>query len=154
MYAALSIRNGEVNVVKLLIEAGLDINAADSYGSTALIYAAWNDHADSVKLLVEEGADVNAASQSGWTALMYAASKGYVHIVEILIEAAANVNAVNQYGCTAWNYANGNTDVIDQLLQAGYLANDSLSCYNRQPIWSSSQPKKNVAGISKYAGPV
>ena len=45
--------------VKLLIEAGADINAKNNDGYTALMLASWNGHKDVVKLLIEAEVDVN-----------------------------------------------------------------------------------------------
>jgi len=47
-------------VVKLLVDLGEDVNAADSYGITPLMVAANHGELDIVKFLVEKGADLNA----------------------------------------------------------------------------------------------
>ena len=45
--------------MQLLIDAGADVNSADSDGITPLIVAAQSGHQQSVQLLIDEGADVN-----------------------------------------------------------------------------------------------
>lgn len=51
---------GNTDMVKLLIAKGLDVNAKDKYGRTALMCAARGGHAEIMRLLLDSGADVNA----------------------------------------------------------------------------------------------
>lgn len=50
---------GDIQTVKLLIEAGADVNATDRFGDTALHNAANMGHIKVVKLLIDAGADIN-----------------------------------------------------------------------------------------------
>ena len=56
---------GHSEVVKLLLEAGADKDAASQENMTALHLAAWKDHAEVVKLLLEAGADKDSADRDG-----------------------------------------------------------------------------------------
>jgi len=56
-------------VVKLLLEAGSDVNARDSLGMTPLHRAVLVGSADIVKLLLLNGADVNSRDNMGRTPL-------------------------------------------------------------------------------------
>ena len=69
---------GHVEVVRLLLESGADINTQEDYGNgaTALMEAAGNGHVEVVRLLLENGADTNTQNNSGRTVLMYAAWGG------------------------------------------------------------------------------
>jgi ankyrin repeat protein len=59
--------------VKLCLELGANVNAANKYGDTPLHGAAWRERAGSiVQLLVEKGAHVNAKNNRGWTPLVIA----------------------------------------------------------------------------------
>ena len=51
--------NGHLEVVKLLVESGADVDHVSEKGWTALHCAAYNGHLEVVKLLVESGADVH-----------------------------------------------------------------------------------------------
>ena len=53
-------RNGDTEIVRLLIEAGADVNAANPRGHTVLYCAGGHGHLDSVKLLLDNGADPHA----------------------------------------------------------------------------------------------
>ena len=48
--------NGHVEIVKLLLEAGADVNAADRLGRTSLALAKQNHHPVIVELLTRTGA--------------------------------------------------------------------------------------------------
>ncbi len=53
MFAA---RYGHADVVRLLLDAGADVNAKDEWNETALMFAAMSGHEDIVQLLTEAGA--------------------------------------------------------------------------------------------------
>ena len=94
--------NGRLEIAKILLSAGADINAADNYyGATALIYAARDRHAEIVKLLLSTGTNPNVARDDGTTALMMAVFNKNVEIVKILLTAGANPNATDEDGKTA-----------------------------------------------------
>ncbi|CAK9099458.1 unnamed protein product [Durusdinium trenchii] len=75
---------GHLEVVRLLLEAGANQNAARANGTTALKDAARNGHLEVVRLLLEAGADKNAAQVNGTTALMAAAEHGHLEVVRLL----------------------------------------------------------------------
>ncbi len=61
-------KEGQREIVKLLVEKGADVNAKDNDGQTVLHRAAYERNLDVVKWLVEEkGADVNAKDNNGKT---------------------------------------------------------------------------------------
>lgn len=62
---------GSMDAMKLLLDAGADVNAKNAFGATALLWCA-ND-INKVRLLVAKGADVDARSRQGRTALLVAA---------------------------------------------------------------------------------
>ena len=111
----------EAGVVAELGKEDVWINAADSCGSTALMFAAFNGHNNIVKSLLQNGADVNAAKTGGCTALIIAAENGHKDIVESLLQNGADVNAVEKNGETALMFAawKDHKDVVDLLLQNG-----------------------------------
>ncbi len=74
------------DVVRLFIEAGIDVNAPNSEGFTALMKAAHIGFLPMVSLLAScRGADVNRKGLAGWTPLMMAAQKGATDIVCFLV---------------------------------------------------------------------
>jgi len=96
--------HGHTEVVRLLIEAGADVNARCDYGFTALMFVSGAKtetvmgaasfgskyrNLEVVKLLVEAGADVNTRNNKGRTALKFGSKKRHTEIVKLLREAGA-----------------------------------------------------------------
>ena len=100
----------------------LGVNAADSNGLTALMWAAGEGHTDRVTaLLAAPGLDVNATDRNGWAALMRAASGGHTDRVTALLAAPGlNVNAAGRYVRTALMLAayGGHAETVTALLAA------------------------------------
>ena len=93
---------GHLEVVRLLLEAGADKEAATIDGATtALIVAAGSGHLEVVRLLLEAGADKDAATTDGATALLYATHNGHLEVVRLLLEAGADKEAAMIDGDTA-----------------------------------------------------
>ena len=98
MHAA---RNGNLKMMKVLIDARADVNKHDSYGWTPVMEAVSGGRFDIVRMLSDAGADINKQSKNGLTAVMWAAKMGNLEIVRFLIEVGANIHLKNRYGWTA-----------------------------------------------------
>ncbi|KAL6887036.1 hypothetical protein GGI43DRAFT_264528 [Trichoderma evansii] len=96
---------GHHAIVKLLVEKGANIEAKDSDGRTALLWAAEKGHQATVKLLVEKGADIEAKDSDGLTPLSFAAENGHQATVELLVEKGADIEAKDSDGRTPLSWA-------------------------------------------------
>jgi ankyrin repeat protein len=91
----------DVNTIRMMLDHGADVNAADPQGRTPLMYAAASDllPLDVVKLLIERGADVNArdahkqSGDSGLSVLDIAKLHGETPVVEWLVKSGAKATA-------------------------------------------------------------
>jgi ankyrin repeat protein len=79
---------GDIALIKSLLEKGADVNTADKDGNTALMQASNNGHTKTAKLLIEKGAEVNAIDKNGWTALMVASYNSHTETAKLLLEKA------------------------------------------------------------------
>ena len=88
-------RKGHIDIVKLLIDEGADVNVNYLDGYTSLQDALSKRGNDEiVELLVEKGANVNVQSDRYWSPLMLALWEHFSeHIIELLIAKGADVNA-------------------------------------------------------------
>ena len=66
------IKEGDIENVQHLINAGVDINVQDENDMTPLMIASVAGHKELVEQLIKSGADVNLQNTSGDTALIYA----------------------------------------------------------------------------------
>jgi ankyrin repeat protein len=112
------------DVVKLLIDAGADVNAVDrSIYKRPLAYAVRvqdpEDRYRIVKMLIDAGANVNAGN--GETPLVSAVSQKDVRLVELLISSGADVNLHDNEAESAYSYAAalGDNRLKQMLLAAG-----------------------------------
>lgn len=131
--------------VRMLLDAGAEVDAQSEFGETALLFAARTGNMDAVIALVEAGADVTVTEPANisdipnvWTGsrlafaspLMYVANRGGEMFLsedtgeraaEALIAAGADVNYMDRNGRTALRLAHDidNQDVVDVLLDAG-----------------------------------
>ncbi len=76
-------------VVKILLEAGADINQGNSDGYTPLMAASSVGNIEMVTLLIKSGAHLNAATRSNRTALSYARENGHLNVVSALWDLGA-----------------------------------------------------------------
>lgn len=101
----LAMRDQQFAAAEALLKApGLQIDAANANGETALMMAALRGRLDWVQRLLALGAAVN---RSGWTPLHYAASGPEPKVIALLLERGAAIDAVAPTGHTVLMMAAG-----------------------------------------------
>src|SRR5499433_2406375 len=107
--------------VRALLQMGVDVNAAQVDGTTALHWAAYNEDAETVALLLRARANVNAVNRYGVSPLALACTNGNAAIVKLLLEAGADANATMKGGETVLMLASrsGNVETVKALLARG-----------------------------------
>ena len=84
-------QNGHVEVVKLLLEKGAQIDDDGDRGRSPLMLASQEGHNKVVKLLLEKGAQVNIY-RDRVSALMIASQNGHGETVKLLLEKGALID--------------------------------------------------------------
>ena len=83
---------GDLEIVKLILSKGADINGQVAYGDGPLSKAAEQGNSDIVKFLLSEGADVNNANAFGVSAFMAWCAMGDVEHVKLGLTYGGKVN--------------------------------------------------------------
>ena len=78
-------RNGYTQLVRSLVENGVNVHQVDQDDWTALMNASQTGHLEIVKILVECGSDVNQKDEDDWTSLVTASCNGHIDIVTFLL---------------------------------------------------------------------
>lgn len=123
-YTAEDLRNaslqGDLEMIRQIVDAGVDIEEGDQLNRTALMFASFNGHSEVVRFLIEEGAVVEKQNSEGRTPLMFASSGPFPETVELLLENGADPNikdSVEGWSALMYAAAEGNIEVIEVLLE-------------------------------------
>ena len=111
--------SGDAATVGRAISAGIDVDARDGAGRTAVTAAALGEHADVVRLLVDAGADVNVQDNDRNNALLVCGETGNVEVLREVLRAEPDLTLTNRFGGTALIPAadRGHVEMVRALLQ-------------------------------------
>ena len=112
-----------MEMVKILVENGININKKDRHGWSPFLRAVGGENFEIVKYLVDNGADVNDSDSYRRSALMYACSGRNFEIIKYLVENGANVNHRMRMGWSEGPLTSaagsGNIQIVKYLVSKG-----------------------------------
>ena len=168
---AMAVKANFLDIVRLLIDAEVDINYQDQQGETALHVAARYGHDACAKSLLE-GSPLQKAKTElteytyGWTPLFIASVDGNAGVVELLIEVGADADRIDSSGWTAKEHASlrGHIEIARLLAEVTATAEStpsetSTNASTSPPMSSSLTDRKsnaynNQATPAKISEPV
>jgi hypothetical protein len=111
---------GNLDLMRLFLSRGADINRMNDNGESAIVLAAWRGNLNVVKWLVDRGARINAPNRK-WSALHYAVFSGHAEAVDYLIEQGADIQAQSTNGSTVLMMAiyEGREELARKLIEKG-----------------------------------
>ena len=112
---------GVLEIVKVVIEAGADLNSPNKFGSTPLHEASDRNFDTIVDHLLLRGAKATCVDLLANSPLHYCSSKGHVATCKLLLQGNADVTAVGEHGYTPLHLAamRGHPAIIVELLDFG-----------------------------------
>ena len=150
-----SAKKGDIEAVKLFLAEGININAKNEKGQTALMRAAEYQRTEVVTLLLEKGADVNIESNPlKRTALMEASSAGNIVIIKQLAERGAEINAKDLARNTALHFASlwGHVEAVSLLIELGAKPDIGGEQGNTPMMVAEQNGHAEIVQILKNAG--
>ena len=115
-------REGDLEQVRALIDAGADLDAQGDNGETPLNTAILEGHVLVAILLIDRGADIQARNKGGFTPLHAAAYANAIEIAEKLLSRGADVkDQMNKAGVTPLSVASeeGHPGLVKVLIDQG-----------------------------------
>lgn len=119
---AMHLDHVDFDMILLLIQAGSDVNAVDTWGRSLLCRAFLLDDLALAKALIDKGADIYTGSYCGSSLLDDALEKDDSEFVRLLIQAGYDVNRQDEEGCSGLHKAVHNIcddSIFEALLHAG-----------------------------------
>lgn len=139
--------------LKLLLAKSTHIDARDSIGRTALLWAATNGNLLLTEALLAgelgKTADISAYNNRGKTALHLASEGNHINVVQILLKHGAKADAISDGGWTPLHNAaqNGWTEVVALLLAANANVNSKLSNEMTPIHWAAFNGHEDVVKL-------
>lgn len=147
--------NSNEEIIKKLLDKGLNINAENKEGNTPLHLAAMEGWEDIALLLIEKGADVNKPNSKETTPLFYAAEQSLDALVETLIKKGADINHRNSLDHNPLEWVLSDSDwefkmqlqyTADLLIQNGATLHEDNESTNMINKLLKRFEKKNIEG--------
>jgi len=159
--------NGNLECLQVLLEVGgVDVNALDDLGGTALMRGSWKNHPAIVRFLLEEkNADPTIRQSSDVDAIEFAAGAGSLEIVKMLLDhpfkpVVGDQNVMKEAGTTkgvsvtalalAAAADSGNIELLKYLLERGGYPSG-----NQEGDWPggklSPEQKEAIQGVVERA---
>lgn len=150
-----AVKRSDLQAVEALLKEGVDVNAREGDGATALHWAAHQDDRAMVERLVRAGAGVQAANDLGVTPLLLACTNGSAAVVDVLLAAGAKPNATAEGRETPLMVASwtGNVEVVQRLLAAGADVNAKEGSRQQTALmWAASERHPDVVRLLVRSG--
>ena len=146
---------GNVDIVKSLLERGTDVCIRNDHDRTPLNLAAMKGNLEVVRLLIEWGAaEVDSRDKSGWTPLHEASRHGHLEVSRVLVDYGANVNAREHSHYTPMHLSaeQGHLGIAKLLLERGADMH-ALNVHGQTPYQSSlAFGHREFAGLLREHG--
>jgi len=127
---------GNVDMAKLLIQNGADINIKDVDNNMPLNFAAWKGYTGIIDLLLDKGADFDTTQGRTSRMLRYAADCGSARLFEVVSDKGEDLFAKESGNDVTMRaaIAGGSIDIVKMLLAKNIQIKDDADIYGWTPM--------------------
>ncbi len=113
--------DGNLDIVKMLVEAGADLNIRNTVQETPFLWALHHKHENIASYLLENGANIHAVGCKKESALFISAEKCSGRMTQFLIDQGLDVNQLASAKMNAldWTTSSGNVEGAKVLIENG-----------------------------------
>lgn len=149
----LAVKNGNIEIAKLLVNYPTNLDVKNKFGKTALQYAVGSCDHEMEKILLKAEAEIKTVDNAGRTLMHEAAASANNSMIEYLLSRDISINAADLLGMTPLHLAADQNEVqshlstIQLLLQRGAdpLALDKK--FNKPIDYLVKEPKLEVSQL-------
>ena len=125
MHAVLDTEH-DLNMIRYLLELGIDVNARDKQNWTALHFACQSQKADIITILLNNNAEINIVDSFGNSPLWRAVMNGRdnIDLIKLLLKHGANPFQKNSHNNSAYDIAKRTRDSVLTTLFENYKSID------------------------------
>ena len=145
-----AVKQQDVTAVRALLTTGVDVNAPEGDGTTALHWAVHAEQRELIQLLIAAGAKVEVANDLGITPLYLAAAAGNAAIAGWLLDHGARATTAAPSGVTALMEAarSGNLETVRLLLAHGADVNARERARHQTALmWAAARQQPEIVGL-------
>jgi hypothetical protein len=148
------IESGDLDGVRKLILAGIDIRQKDGNDGTGLMRAVLRGNFELVRLLIEKGANMEDKDNDSWTSRMIAVNDRALEVVRLLIERGANLDVRDDDGLTGLMIAaiDGDAGTVKLLVEKGANLEEKRDNGWTALDWAKVFGRTNVAVLLRSSG--
>ncbi len=92
----LAVKADSMEILRVLVAAGFDVNESDDANHTPLMLAVERKNIEMSQFLIQSNADLNIQDSEGNSALMIAAKFGFTKLCELLLQAGADHSLISR----------------------------------------------------------
>ncbi|PJG57868.1 ankyrin repeat domain-containing protein [Aeromonas cavernicola] len=109
---------GQADTLAQLLAQGVDINATNRQGRTAIVIASLNRHYDCVQLLINAGADINKQDQTCFNPFLLSCLNNDLTLLKLVLPAKPDLERLTRFGGVGITPASekGHVEIVRELL--------------------------------------
>lgn len=119
----LAAQHGELAKLKSCLNQGVDINACNRQGQTAITLASLNKNYDCVSVLIDAGADINKQDQTCLNPFLICCLNNDLTLLRLILPARPDLNRLTRFGGVGLTPAceKGHLEIVQELLHCTHI---------------------------------